>query len=90
MSSSKLSNNSTLTETKYGNITKKTLDATHQDILENFKNRKKDLPRLRSKIEIISKNETDLKNKLKILKNPIEKMEISKKLWGLEDSKKNL
>ena len=90
MSSSKLSNNSTLTETKYGNITKKTLDATHQDILENFKNRKKDLPRLRSKIEIISKNETDLKNKLKILKNPIEKMEISKKLWGLEDSKKEL
>ena len=90
MSSSKSSNNSTLTETKYGNITKKTLDATHQDILENFKNRKKDLPRLRSKIEIISKNETDLKNKLKILKNPIEKMEISKKLWGLEDSKKEL
>ena len=90
MSSSKLSNNSTLTETKYGNITKKTLDATHQDILENFKNRKKDLPRLRSKIEIIIKNETDLKDKLKILKNPIEKMEISKKLWGLEDSKKEL
>jgi len=90
MSSSKSSNNSTLTETKYGNITKKTLDATHQDILENFKNRKKDLPRLRSKIEIIIKNETDLKDKLKILKNPIEKMEISKKLWGLEDSKKEL
>ena len=90
MSSSKSSNNSTLTETKYGNITKKTLDATHQDILENFKNRKKDLPRLRSKIEIIIKNETDLKDKLKILKNPIEKMVISKKLWGLEDSKKEL
>ena len=65
---------------------KKTLDATHSEIIDIFKLEKENLKIYYKKVESINKIIQELKNTSEY-KNPIPDFNIQKKIWKLEDEK---
>ena len=77
--------------TKYGVIiSKKTLDATHQDMLIAFKKRREDLPKLKKKLELLDESQLKLRENINQTDDPIKQMEINQEIWELDDVRDNI
>jgi len=69
----------------------KTLDATHNSIIEGFQQQRNSVPNLYKQIEIIKGEIIKYqKEKEKVKKNPIESIQIQQMLWGFDDQIKNI
>lgn len=68
--------------------TKQTIDAKHQDIIDEFKNKSSSIPELESQIEDLNHKIADLK--IESSKNLIIDLELEKQIWNLEDEKKKI
>merc|ERR1711871_516108 len=69
----------------------KTLDATHNSIIECFQQQRNNVPNLYKQIEIINGEIVKYKKeKEKVKKDPIESMKFQQILWGFDDQIKKL
>ena len=68
--------------------TKQTIDARHQDIIDEFKNKSNSIPELESQIDDLNHKIQDLK--LESSKNLIIDLELEKKIWNLEEDRKTV
>ena len=68
--------------------TKQTIDAKHQDIIDEFKNKSNSIPELESEIESLNIQINDLR--IESNKNLIIDLEFENKIWNLEEKKKEL
>ena len=68
--------------------TKQTIDARHQDIIDEFKNKSNSIPELKSQIEELNQKIEDLK--IESSKNLIIDLELEKQIWNFEDNKKKI
>lgn len=68
--------------------TKQTIDARHQDIIDEFKNKSNSIPELESQIEDLNHMIQDLK--IESSKNLIIDLELEKKIWNLEEDRKTV
>jgi len=68
--------------------TKQTIDAKHQDIIDDFKNKSNSIPELESEIESLKTQINDLR--IESNKNLIIDLEFENKIWNLEEKKKEL
>ena len=68
--------------------TKQTIDAKHQDIIDEFKNKSNSIPELESEIESLKTQINDLR--IESNKNLIIDLEFENKIWNLEEKKKEL
>ena len=66
--------------------TKQTIDARHQDIIDDFKNKSNSIPELESQIEDLNQKIDDLK--IESSKNLIIDLELEKQIWNLEENRK--
>ena len=66
--------------------TKQTIDARHQDIIDEFKNKSNSIPDLEAKIARLDKEINELK--IDSSKNLIIDLELERKIWSLEEQKK--
>jgi len=71
-------------------ITKKTLEATHQEMLNSFADRKTQKIELENKLKLLTKQIDDYNNKLKLLNNPTDRVKLTQEIWGLEDCFQNV
>ena len=69
----------------------KTLDATHNSIIEGFQQQRNNIPNLYKQIEIINGEIVKYtKEKERVKKDPIESMKFQQILWGFDDQIKKL
>jgi hypothetical protein len=68
--------------------TKQTIDARHQDIIDEFKNKSNSIPELNLQIEELDQKIDDLT--IESSKNLIIDLELEKHIWNLEENRKKL
>lgn len=66
-------------------ITKKTLEATHQEILDGFADKKSNKVELENKLKLTTKKIQEYNNKLNLLNNPVDRVKLTQEIWDLED-----